>query len=308
MKEYKFIYGPVPSRRLGLSLGISPIPKKTCSYSCIYCQLGRTDKMTNNRKDYYPINDILYEVESYLVKDINYDVITIVGEGEPTLYSSLFELIISLKNISDKPIAVITNGSLLYNKDVEKALMSADIVLPSLDAFDELSFGKINRPHKDLDYTEIIKGIIEFSHNYKGQLWLEIMLIKGFNDDINSLYKFKDLISQIKYNRLYINTPIRPPAELYAKASNNETIHKAIDNLGGISIENLVSNGFASQIKDNYKAIESIIKRHPMNQYEIRTFLHSRECNNIQELFNRLQKDEKIEIINYKGYKTYRLK
>lgn len=308
MNELKFVYGPVPSRRMGESLGISPIPKKTCNYSCIYCQLGRTDKLSNKRQEFFAVSDIIDELKDNLSSKVNFDVVTIVGEGEPTLYLKLGDLIDEIKKLTTKPVAVITNGSLLYDKSVQKDLSKADIVLPSLDSYDENTFKKVNRPYGKLDFMECYKGLAQFSKNYKGQLWLEIMLIEGINDDENSLIKFKSLIKEINYDRLYINTPVRPPAEEGVHQVKSENMDRAVEFLGGISIENLVSVRFDSKIKDNYKAILSIIKRHPMNQFEIKTFLNSRKSKDSFDIIERLNKDQAIDHINYKGITTYRLK
>jgi len=306
MKNYRYVYGPVPSRRMGLSLGISPIPQKLCNYSCVYCQLGRTLQMGNKREDYYPVKDILKEVKDYLHSNPKLDVITIVGEGEPTLYLSLGKLILGLKELTDKPLAVITNGALLAEKEVREELMSADIVLPSLDAYDEKSYKRINRPHGEIYFDEVYKGIQIFSQEFQGQLWLETMLMKGLNDDEQSLGKLKELIKGIKYNRLYINTPVRPPAESDIEEPSDESLKKAEDLLGGIAINLLVSEGFSSEEIDDYKAILSIIKRHPMNQHEINGFLDDRGCKDKEEIFKKLSVDEKVEKIVYKGYETYR--
>ena len=197
-----YIYGPIPSRRLGISLGISPIPKRTCNYACVYCQLGHTDHMTNTRKSFFDVDAILNEFNDIKKTNIHFDVVSIVGEGEPTLYKDLKALILGLKERTNKPVTVITNGALLYDKEVSDALMEADIVLPSMDACDEEMFKRINRPYGRLKYADIEQGLINFSHAYKGQLWLEIMLVKGINDDETSLNKFKDKIKMIKYDKL----------------------------------------------------------------------------------------------------------
>lgn len=304
----EYIYGPVPSRRLGSSLGISPIPKKTCNYSCIYCQLGRTDKMTNRRQMFFSIEEIIKEFDNFLKKDINFDVVTIVGEGEPTLYKGLGELIIEIKKRIRKPVAVITNGALLYNNELRDELNEADIVLPTLDAYDQTSFIKINRPHKAINYEMVSRGLELFSKEYEGQLWIEIMLMKGINDDNDTLNKYKKILSGINYDRLYINTPIRPPAESEVKAIDNERMKAAVDILGGISIDLLESSGFYSEIEDDLEAIMSIIKRHPMNQFEIEGFLQSRNCKDIENIIQKLRINTRINVINYKGYDTFRLK
>lgn len=303
-----YIYGPVPSRRLGLSLGVSPIPKKTCNYSCIYCQLGRTNHMINTRKMFYNIKDIINEFRFILEKNINFDVITIVGEGEPTLYLGLGDLIKEIKTLSVKPVAVITNGALLYEQQVRNELADADIVLPTLDAYDEISFKKINRPHGSITYEKIINGINLFSNEYKGKLWLEMMFMKDINDDEVSISKYKSILNNIKYDRLYLNTPVRPPAEKNVSAVTSETMRYIQNELCGISIDLLDSEGFYSDIPNHQEAILSIIKRHPMNQFEIRSFLKTRNCEHIDEEIKTLNINKNIEIIKYKGYHTYRLK
>lgn len=308
MKEIKYLFGPIPSRRLGRSLGISPIPKKTCNYSCVFCQLGRTNRMTNKRKDFFPVEDILAEVDICLKNEDILDVITIVGEGEPTLYAGLGKLIQGLKKRTDKPVAVITNGALLYDETVRKDLREADIVLPSLDSYDEESFRKIDRPYGALRFDKVYEGLVRFSEEFKGQILMELMLINGMNDDEASLLKFKELLSKVRCDKIYINTPVRPPAEDNITASSPETIKNASRILGGISIETLAAGGFASDIPDDYKAILSIICRHPMNQHEIDGFLASRENPDPAAIFARLDADDKVDQKKYKGYVTYRLK
>lgn len=308
MKEIKYVFGPVPSRRLGRSLGISPIPKKTCNYSCIYCQLGRTDRMTAERREFFPVEDILAEAESYLKNVGSFDVVSIVGEGEPTLYLKLGELIKGLKKRTDKPIAVITNGALMYDPQVRRELCEADIVLPSMDGFDEESYKRIDRPVGSLHYDKVLEGLKAFTHEFKGQIYMEIMLIDGINDDRASLEKFKKDLSMLRYDRLYINTPVRPPAEKNVHVSSDENLKLAADMLGGISIETLAGGSFFSEIPDDYEAVLGIIGRHPMNQHEIAGFLSSRDNKEPEKLFDRLKNDEKVVCTEYKGYYTFRLK
>lgn len=306
--ELKYIFGPVPSRRLGKSLGISPIPRKTCNYSCIYCQLGRTDKMTGERKEFFPLKDIINEFKEYLKESFDFDVVTIVGEGEPTLYSKLGELIKEVKKITDKPVAVITNGALLSSKEVRDELMNADIVLPSIDGYNEETAKKIDRPLGTIHFKDELEGLIEFSKEYNGQLLLEIMLISGINCDKNSIGHFKDILKKIKYDKVYLNTPVRPPAESFVKVVSQEEMKYAVEKLGGISIDMLSSGEFFSEIEDSYEAILNIIRRHPMNQFEINSFLNSRKEKLGYNIFEKLESDEKINCILYKGIKTYRLK
>lgn len=308
MKTLEYVFGPVPSRRLGLSLGVSPIPRKTCNYACIYCQLGQTDHMTNTRQNYFPVEDILDEAMAVIEGGTAFDVITIVGEGEPTLYADLGDLIRGLKRLSEKPVAVITNGALLYDVGIQAALMEADLVLPSLDAADEGVFKRINRPHGSLKFDQVIEGLRLFSQKYKGQLWIEIMLVKGINDDEAAISGLKVLLETLRYDRLYINTVVRPPAEPEVEAVAPAVMRKAVDILGGTPIDLLESEGFHSDIEDDREAVLSIIKRHPMNQFEIEAFLERRGCVEVKDVLNALRRDQLVATVRFKGYETFRLK
>ena len=308
VKEFRYIFGPVPSRRLGISLGISPIPKKTCNYSCIYCQLGRTDRMTNTRKSFFPPEEIIRELEEYISSEKSFDAVTIVGEGEPTLCLDLGYLIDEIKKRTSVPVAVITNGALLYESALRDDLRKADIVLPSFDAYDEASFKRINRPYGSISFSMYYEGLAEFSHDHEGQLWLEIMLMKGINDDDAALRRYGSLLERIRHDKLYINTPVRPPAEDGVFCIDEERMKRACETLNGISIDRLVSTGFKSEIPDDLSAILSIIKRHPMNSFEITAFLRSRENEDPDGLIRILEGREDVASIDYKGFKTYRLK
>lgn len=307
MKNARYIFGPVPSRRLGASLGVSPIPEKTCNYSCVYCQLGRTTKMINDRRDFFPVEDILAELSERIEDGADFDVVSIVGEGEPTLYSGLGELIAGVKKRTDKPVAVITNGALLSDEALRRELLDADIVLPSMDAFDEASFKEIDRPHGKLKFAEVNRGLIEFSHEYKGQLWLEIMLVDGMNTSDEALSRLAAMARQLRCDRLYINTPVRPPAEDFAGTASHEVIKKAAEMMGGISIDMLTSGAFGSDEEDSFEAVISIARRHPMNTFEIESFLSSRGEDKAG-FFERLSGDARVTVIDYKGIKTYRVR
>jgi len=308
MNEDKYLFGPIPSRRLGLSLGISPIPKKTCNYSCVYCQLGRTNQMTNERQEYVPLEELLAEFRAFLQRSQAYDVVTLVGEGEPTLALKLGELITALKVLTDKPIAVITNSALLSEEEVRTALMPADIVLPSLDAYDEESFRKVNRPYGRIKFQEVFEGLRIFSQEYQGQLWVEVMLVNGLNDDQHALLQLKELIAQLKYDRLYVNTPVRAPAESWVTPPSPEVVQKAARLFGAMTIDALVEGSFYSKIEDDYEAVLSIIARHPMNQHEIEGFLSSRHCGEVERVWSKIRQNKEVEVVSYKGYDTYRLR
>lgn len=216
----KYLFGPVNSRRLGLSLGIDLLPAKICNFNCIYCEVGPTTIFSCERKEYTPAAEIIAEIDSFLAtpgqaKPI--DVFTITASGEPTLHSGLGRIISHLKARTALPVAVLTNGSLLYREDVRQDLEHADIVIPSLDAAREESFRKINRPAQCAKLQEIIEGLCLFARNFRGELWLEILLCKGINDSAQDLAALRQALTAIKPAKIQLNTVIRPPLETFAK-------------------------------------------------------------------------------------------
>jgi wyosine [tRNA(Phe)-imidazoG37] synthetase (radical SAM superfamily) len=257
---------------------------------------------------FVPPETILDQLRQYLRQTPEFDVVTIVGEGEPALYLGLGELIRSIRSMVRQPIAVITNGSLLSLVSFRDEIAAADIVLPSLDAFDEASYRRINRPHPSLHFQEVYQGLVDFSHQYQGQLWLEIMLMDQLNDTPAALAAFQQLLDKIDYHRLYINTPVRPPAEKNIHRSSPATIEKAIAELGGICIDQLAEGNFSSDNPDDYQAILGIIARHPMNQHEINSFLSMRPGGDLTKIIARLRQDELVETIDYMNYTTFRLR
>lgn len=307
-KPMRYVYGPIPSRRLGQSLGISPIPKKACNYACVYCMLGPTDKMTNTPQMFMSVQDILDEFEQFVASGIPFDAVTFAGDGEPTLYAGLKELILELKKRTKKPIVLITNGALLDHPEVFEACMKADVVMPSVNGYDERSFKLINRPHGEINFTNVTLALKKFSRQYPGLLWLELMLIKGMNDSTEDLQKYHDFLHQFYYDRLYINTPNRPPVESFAQMVTHEKMLEAMNILNGIGIEDGYENGYSSEISDDLEAILNITQRHPMNQHEIEHFLKMRNNKNISGIFMLLRSHPKIKIIHYRGIDTYRIK
>lgn len=217
MKNYQYLYGPVPSRRLGRSLGIDLVPHKICTYDCIYCQIGRTTEKSLIRKEYLPIEEILKEVKLFLQEEAsNIDYLSLSGSGEPTLHSQIGRLIRQIKEITPLPVAVITNGSLLYEREIRQDLIQSDVVLPSLDAVSPEIFKKINRPYAGLSVEEVMKGLIEFRKIYRGKIWLEILFCKGVNDSLKELRRMREVIQQIQPDLIHLNTVVRPPSEDWA--------------------------------------------------------------------------------------------
>lgn len=212
-REKKYLFGPVASRRLGLSLGIDIVPFKICSQDCIYCELGPTTEKSIERKDYAPIEDILAELKERLAEGLSVDFITITGSGEPTLNSRLGELVEKIKKITKIPVAILTNGTLFYRQDVRADCAKADVVVPSLDAGDEGVFEKINRPHPDINIEKLILGLCSFRDEYHGQIWLEVFLVEGVNTGVEQIAEIKEAIKRIRPDKIQLNTAVRPTAE-----------------------------------------------------------------------------------------------
>lgn len=208
------VFGPVPSRRLGRSLGIDVVPYKTCSYNCIYCQVGVTTNLTVERREWVPLDAVLHELKEKLSREPDY--VTISGSGEPTLYSRLGELIAGIKGMTDVPVAVLTNGSLLWMSEVRKDLMGADLVSPTLDAGEERTFLEINRAHHGVGFEQMVAGLVKFRKEYKGKYWLEVFLVEGVNATEEQVEAMAAVASRIKPDRVQLNTVVRPPAEIFA--------------------------------------------------------------------------------------------
>jgi len=215
IEEQGYIFGPVPSRRLGRSLGVDLVPFKTCTYDCIYCQLGRTTNKTLTRKDWAPIDRVIKQLSSKL--DSKPDYITLSGSGEPTLFSRLEELISRIKGITDIPVAVLTNGSLLWLPEVRNALKAADMVVPSLDAGSSQIFQYVNRPHRDITFSRMLEGLVKFRNEYNGKYWLEVFLLAGVTTPEMEINRLKTCINAIQPNKVQVNTVTRPPAEGFAE-------------------------------------------------------------------------------------------
>lgn len=300
------IYGPVPSRRLGFSLGIDIIPFKTCSFNCIYCQLGPTLKKTIQRKEYFPPSEILSRIKKVLNRGQRIDYITFSGSGEPTLNSAVGKLIQEIKKITTIPVAVLTNSSLLTIISVRKALKASDLVVPSLDAAVQEIFTKINRPYPSLKIDQIIEGLSEFRKEFRGSIWLEIMLVKGINDSPSHLKKLKDAMVKINPDKVQLNTVIRPPAVKYARPLNREELERIRKILGNRCeiIAEFDKKEKSLPSVDLEGAIFSLVKRRPVTLSDMTASLGKNKSEIIKYL-NFLLDKGKIKTVVHKGLKYY---
>lgn len=229
----KLLYGPVPSRRLGRSLGVDIVPYKVCSYDCIYCQLGRTTRLTATPEPLVSPKDVIFEVGQWLEQGGVADYITFAGSGEPTLNAELGEMIVETKKLTDIPLVVITNGSLLGEPHIRAAVSLADVLLPSLDAGTEQTFQAVNRPASGISFIDMTDGLVRTAQEFAGQIWLEIMLVDGVNDSEAELLALRRIVQRICPDKLQINTVDRPSKSGDAKRVPEEKLMMAREILGG---------------------------------------------------------------------------
>lgn len=274
------VYGPVPSRRLGRSLGINNIPAKNCTYSCIYCQLGTTLDLQSERKNFYDPSEIKKEVERKVqdTRDngIRIDYLSFVPDGEPTLEERLGEEIDLVSSLGID-VAVISNASLIWNDAVKSDLAKADWVSLKVDAVSEKIWRKINRAHKSLSLVEILEGVEDFADQFDGTLATETMLIEDYNDSPKEVKRIANFLSEVGPDEPYIAIPTRPPAEIWANPANEESISKAYQifskNLDGVEYLIGYEGDKFSSTGDAKEDILSITSVHPMRKSGVEELL-----------------------------------
>jgi len=248
-------------------LGIDLVPFKTCTYDCIYCQLGRTTKKTTTPKVYIPNEEVLLALAEKLRVEPKPDYIGLAGSGEPTLHAGMGDLIAGIKACTDIPVAVITNGSLLWRPEIRASLAEADLVLPSLDAGSRLTFERVNRPHPDLSFEEMTDGLLTFSHEFKGTIWLEVFLLSGINDQREEVARIATLTKGMRLDRVQLNTVSRPPAESEAHRvtpEELETVRGLFSRPCEIIAERRSQQPFRSTLSDHVtEAILALLSRRP---------------------------------------------
>lgn len=279
-----------------MSLGVDLIPHKTCSYDCVYCELGKTTNKTTLRKEYISRDVILKQLEDYLpLLDSPPEYITISGSGEPTLNSQLGGIIRHIKNITEIPVAVLTNSSLLFMDEVKEDLLSADLVVPSLDAVSSTVFKFINRPDPLLTIDKVINGLINFRKAFSGLIWLEILFCRSFNDDAAEIEKMRAIIETIKPDKIQLNTVVRPAPEDFATALSGIQLHAIKEKLGTRAeiIATAIPTRGGTHFADNEDNIVNLIARRPctMEDMSIALELHPNE---IFKYLSKLEKERRI--------------
>ena len=294
---YKHLFGPVPSRRLGMSLGVDLVPHKVCSLNCIYCECGETTNLTTERKEYVPYNEIIQELENFFNTNPNPDYITFSGAGEPTLNIHIGKVIDFIKSKYNIPVAVLTNGTLLSKPEVRKELLKADLILPSLDAAEHKAFKKMDRPSSLININEYIQGLIDFRKEFKGTLWLEIMILPGYNDDTENLNQLKEAVLKINPDKVQLNTLDRPGAIDKIRAASRIELENIISfwNLGIVEI--IAASAKRKEIQSFRKDIENTIietiSRRPCTLEDLENIL-GMHVNEINKYLDVLDSDGKL--------------
>ena len=310
---YKYLFGPVPSRRLGMSLGIDIIPKKICSLDCVYCEVGNTTKLTTERKKYTLFSKIESELFNFF--ENNYpdpDFFTFSGSGEPTLNTEIGRIIELLKTKKPQiPIAVLTNGTLLYKKEVRKALLNVDIVLPSLDTVIPDRFQKINRPAKNLTIENHIDGLEEFRNEYSGRIYLEVFILPDYNNSKQDIIELKKAIERIRPDKVQINTLDRPGTVENLRPATREELNRIVKILDNENVEITAAapqrKNIISYRKDAETAIIETIARRPCTLDDLTKIL-GLHINEVNKYLGVLEAENQIEAVRQERGIFYQLK
>ena len=308
---YKYLFGPVPSRRLGMSLGIDLVPKKVCALNCVYCEVGETTKLTTDRMEYIKYDKIISELQQFMSSRPKIDYITFSGSGEPTLNSRIGEVLAYVKqNYPDVKTAILTCGALLSSPQLRTEILEADVILPSLDAATQAIFNKINRPNPNLSIDTYIKGLIDFRKEYKGQIWLEVFLLKGYNDMLEELDLIKEAILKIEPDIVQLNTLDRPRTVEGLIAMTKNELQKIKDYWDISDVEIIASAAQRTDI-DSYNTdiegrILATIARRPCTLDDLNQILGI-HVNEINKYLGALELNKKIKSTTLKRGVFYEL-
>ncbi len=301
------VYGPVPSRRLGRSLGVDLVPFKTCTYDCVYCQLGRTTRKTLERRAFCRVGEVIDEVRDRLAAS-HPDYITVAGSGEPTLEINLGEVLEGLKGLSDTPVALLTNGSLLWDEEVQRAAALADVVMPSLDAGDEDLFLRINRPVEGLSLSKVLHGLEGFRDRFAGPIWLEVMVLAGKTDARDRLDAIADAAARIRPDCIQLNTPVRPGGAGSARAVDRDRLlglrSRFVPHAEVIADFAPSPERDASDLEESADTVLALLRRRPCTINEIAVGLDIR-CKTVRIVLGRLQNGKTVHCFRKEGRLYY---
>jgi wyosine [tRNA(Phe)-imidazoG37] synthetase (radical SAM superfamily) len=296
--NYKHLFGPVPSRRLGLSLGVDLVPPKVCTLNCIYCEVGKTSDLTLERDEYVDYNEIIKELQDYLQDNPGLDYITFSGAGEPTLNSRIADIIKFIKrNYPQYKLALITNGTLFYDEQVRKDVLNVDLMLPSLDSAIDRTFKLINRPNQKLNIDKVLNGLIKLREEFEKEIWLEVFIVPSYNDTEEEIKALKKAIGEINPDRVQLNTMDRPGTEDWVEQEDLEKLNYIKEYLSEFNAEIIAkfSSGVKSkqESKDIQERIISILERRPCTQKDLSEMLNI-EKDEIDKNLKSLLHDKKL--------------
>jgi wyosine [tRNA(Phe)-imidazoG37] synthetase (radical SAM superfamily) len=307
--KWRHLYGPAPSRRLGRSLGVDPIPFKTCNWNCIYCQLGRTSPLTTERAEYIDADELVAELRMYLQErgEESIDWITFVGSGEPTLHSRLGWMIREAKRLSNKPVAVITNGALLGDPQVCEELLAADAVLPTISAGTERTYLRLHRPAHGLGFDAFVEGLVSFRDAYHGKLWAEVMLVAGLNDTDEELEALRAILVRVRPDEIQIVLPERPPSEPTAKPAPAERVERAARVLGAVAKVTIASEVPEVSVAgtDLSELLVGLVRRHPMTEDELFRAVPHFETEEVSAALAALIAAKRLAVVDHRGRGYY---
>ena len=302
--RFQYLFGPVPSRRFGRSLGIDLTPFKTCSLDCVFCQLGRTQCKTVTRREYVPVEAVFKELEEWLETGGRADVITLSGSGEPTLHTGFGEVLRFIKERTRIPAVLLTNGTLLHREEVRAAALYADIVKVSLSAWDQRSFEWINRPHKSITFDRVLEGEKAFRSVYHGSYRMEVMVVNGMNSLPRDIARIAALAEAIGPDKIQLNAPIRPPAEEFASAPSKEHLQR-LTQLFRLPAGTIMDSNidFAEEVRANEETLLSMLRRRPCTAEQI-AHAFGMHPNEVLKYLGRLVSEKQIKA-DFKGGVVY---
>ncbi len=304
----QYVFGPVKSRRLGLSLGVDLVPSKICSFDCLYCEVGRTTKLTCQRAPYISKEVIISQLKEVLKRVKDLDVITLTGSGEPTLNTELASLLEEIRRLTSKPLCLLTNSSLFFLKEVREAVTGFDILLPSLDAASQEAFLAINRPAPGLKIESIIEGLVQLRREFRGQIWLEVLLASGINDSPQELTRLSEALQAINPDKIQINTVVRPPADSRARPVAYQVLEEA-QNIFGPRAEIIVAKNRVARARSHIppeEAVMEFLRRRPADVQELAMAL-GYSPGEVKKLIEALTTSGRLKAYPFSGRCFYRL-
>ncbi|MCP4682991.1 MAG: radical SAM protein [Desulfobacterales bacterium] len=301
-----YVFGPVPSRRLGLSLGVDLIPPKTCTFDCLYCEVGRTTEKVLNPKPFIPVEELIGKVERQVLKSTP-DTVTLAGSGEPTLNPEIGQLIASIRKITEIPLAILTNGSLFWKEEIRSRVLEADIILPTLTSVFDNTFRMIHRPHPELEIAQIIDGLEKLRRDYKGQIFLEVVLLAGMNDSEKEIEGLKAAIDRISPDKIQLNTVARPPADSRAISLDIKKMEEIMIFLGE-KAEIVARPHVTGKVREKSSLTSRLlemVKRRPLKTDDIAKAL-GLSSDEVEDLVNGMLSKEQIRKQEYSGDVYYK--